>query len=323
MRALVIGLGQDGRLMSEKLIAEGVEFRVIMRRSSFSVSLVSNYGIPVENILTRLIISADMLEDLHQDFAFTHIFNFAANSFVQESNDHFRDYIQANSFITWELLKFVRRMPEIWMMQPLSSEILVDTPRSEADISRCVAPRNAYGLSKLIDMHSCSIERNLLGLQIFSPIVFNHESRLRPAQFFTRKVLAFLRTEFRKTQELRIFNAASVRDWGSAPEYIDIFLQAARSRLCGSPLLGTGFGLSVEAFVDHALSWLDMDNVKWQENGLLRWRGSDWQITEVNRDLKDASRVVVANRDAVEGAFGCAPMIFGTELVRQLALDVI
>lgn len=308
--------------MSERLLAEGVPFRVLIRRTSSSVALASDSGIPTENIWSSAVLSSDVLEELHQDFAFTHIFNFAANSFVQDSADHFRDYVQANSFITWELLKFVKRMPETWMMQPLSCEILVDTPQSDADVARCIAPRNAYGLSKLVDLHSCAIERAVSGSRILSPIVFNHESRLRPAQFFSRKVLNFLKVEERKTQELRIFNGTSVRDWGSAPEYMEILLHAARAGLSGSPLLGTGFGLSVEAFVDHALEALNMDGEKYQEGGLLRWRGSDWQIIEMNRDPEDAARVVLANRGMVQEAFDRAPKVYGTELVRQLALDV-
>jgi|TARA_B110000090_G_scaffold119169_1_gene132629 GDPmannose 4,6-dehydratase len=318
MKALVIGLGQDGRLMLKQLLADGLPFRSLIRRSSSSVALAAESGIPTENILSCSIISAELLADLHRGFAFTHIFNFAANSFVQASNDNFRDYIDANSGITWELLKFLKREPETWMMQPLSSEILNDIPRDEADLNRCIEPRNAYGLSKLVDLHSCAIERQVSGVRILSPIVYNHESRLRPAQFFSRKLLNYLQAGDSRPPELRIYNCASVRDWGSAPEYMKILLDAAARGLSGTPLLGTGYGLTVERFVDHTLDTLGLTVEKQLKKGLLCWRGDGLNILEVDRDPADAERVVIANREMVERFFGRAPQIFGADLVREL-----
>lgn len=323
MRALIIGLGQDGRLMSDFLDAKEVPFRAIIRRSSYSVSQVGDAGISSENILYRSALSAEELLDIHRNFAFTHIFNFAANSFVQESKNHFRNYIETNSVLTWELLKFAKHNPDVWLLQPLSSEILMDSPQSDDDIARCISPRNAYGLSKLVDLHSCAIERSVSGSQVLSPIIFNHESRLRPPQFFSRKLVNFLQSNGSQKKELRIYNVKSVRDWGSAPEYIDILYNAGMNRIIGSPLLGTGHRLSVEQFIDYALDLLNLDRKKINNDGLLQWKGPGWQITEVDRNASDAARVVVANRNMVNSAFGRTPKVFGMELVRQLVFDVI
>ena len=323
MRALVIGLGQNGRLMCERLISEGIPFRSVIRRSSSSVGYARQSGIPSAQLISQSVFSAEVLVEIYSNFPFTHIFNFAANSFVQDSGDHFKSYIESNSGITWELLKFLKKMPDIWMLQPLSCEILIGSPTSEDDLPLYFAPRNAYGLSKLVDLHSCSIERQNSGSQIFSPILFNHESRLRPEQFFSRKVLKFLKDTSKSSSELQIFNTASVRDWGSAPEYIGMLLSAAPDRLIGQPLLGTGHGMTIETFIDHAITALSLKAEKRTEDGLLRWFGEGWQITEANRDPRDEARIVVANRTMVATAFGRAPKIFGAELVRQLAQDVI
>ncbi|MCF7993480.1 MAG: GDP-mannose 4,6-dehydratase [Chromatiaceae bacterium] len=309
--------------MSELLLASELDFRALIRRSSSSVTMAKQSGVPADRIISCSIISGDMLEELHRQFPFTHVFNFAANSFVQDSSDYFRDYIDANSGITWEILKFIKRRPDTWLMQPLSCEVLSDTPRHEADIARCLAPRNAYGVSKLVDLHCCAIERAVSGLRILSPIVYNHESRLRPSQFFSRKLVAYLQGGAEKPSALRIFNTASVRDWGSAPEYMSILFQAASSGLTGSPLLGTGHGLSVEAFVDHAIAAYGVVVDKWVDNGLMRWKGEGLDIVECDRDPDDAARIVIANRAMVGAFFGCAPDVHGAELVRQLVHDVI
>lgn len=323
MKALVIGLGQDGQLMCELLLASGIDFRAVIRRSFNSVTFTKQTGIPAEYVVSRSIISAEALSNLYREFPFTHIFNFAANSFVQDSNDYFHDYIFSNSSITWELLKLIKQHPDVWLMQPLSCEILSKTPVNETDVACCIAPRNAYGLSKLVDLHSCAIERASSDLNILSPIIYNHESRLRPSQFFTRKVVNYLRAEVKKPTELHIFNTTSVRDWGSAPEYISILLDAASRGLVGSPLLGTGYGLTVEAFIDHALAACEIVVEKSVENSLLRWEGDNLLIVESNRDTADAARVVVANRIMVSKFFGRAPEVFGTELVQQLVQNVI
>lgn len=323
MKVLILGLGQDGQLMSELLQQRGIPFRAVIRRSTGSVLRVAETGIPTENILSRPVISVEMLEDVYKSFPFTHIFNFAANSFVQDSSDNFRDYIDANSRITWELLKYVKRVPDTWMMQPLSCEILVDMPHDESDLNRCIQPRNAYGLSKLVDLHSCAIERATSGSNILSPILYNHESRLRPAQFFSRKLLDYLLAGRSRPAELRIFNCVSIRDWGSAAEYMEILLSAAERRLSGTPLLGTGHSMSVEMFVDYAIACLEIKCEKRLENGLLTWVGEGLKIVEMDRDPIDAERIVVANRDMVERFFGYAPRVFGQRLVSELATNQI
>jgi GDPmannose 4,6-dehydratase len=323
MKVLVIGLGQDGRLMSEKLLEKGIPFRVLIRRSSNSVDLAEKSGIPIEYIVSCSAVTAEILENIWQQFEFTNIYNFAANSFVRDSCDYFKDYIEANSGITWELLKFLRREPKIWMMHPLSSEILSDTPLDDEDIGRCIEPRNAYGLAKLVDLHSCAIERQVAGLRLLTPIIYNHESRFRPPQFFTRKLLNYLQDGASRADELRIYNCASVRDWGSAPEYMDMLLAAGNSDRVGCPLLGTGFRMNVEQFVDYALKALSFSVDKSSKDGLLHWTGAGIRIVEDSQDSVDANRVVIANRQMVEDFFGYAPKIFGANLVNKLAYNEI
>lgn len=321
MKPLIVGFGQDGRLMAEELMSSSVPFLVVIRRSSTSVQASQTSDVPASKFVSCSVLNAEFLEELYQKFEYTHIFNFAANSFVQDSGDQFRQYIELNSGITWELIKFAKRHPEVWMLQPISCEILSSTPSGYAELGRFISPRNAYGLSKLVDLHSCEIERSVAGVKILTPILFNHESKHRPAQFFTRKVINYLHQKPENRGELKIANCKSVRDWGSAAEYMSILLGAAQQQLSGTALLGTGCGLTVEQFVDHSLAALGSPFEKKIVDGLIEWQGRDIKIRETQRSVEDARRIVTANVEMVIAKFGKAPMIFGSELVRRLVLD--
>ena len=102
-----------------------------------------------------------------------------------------------------------------------------------------------------------------------------------------------------------------------------MLLSAGISELDGCPLLGTGFRMKVEEFVDYTLKALNFSVVKSLEDGLWCWTGDGIRIVEVDRDIADAKRIVIANRKMVEDFFGHAPKVFGENLVNKLAYNEI
>ena len=124
-----------------------------------------------------------------------------------------------------------------------------------------------------------------------------------------------------KFDKWKVYDAKSKRDWGYAPEYIQMIID--RNNETGYELtqLGTGTLLSVEGFIDHTLRVLNIDFEKTEESGLLSWRTERFTVREQNRDLRDQKRKLKANIEKVNEGFGCVPKICQNELVKTLVKD--
>lgn len=313
MKYLIIGLGQDGLLTAKALERNNIPFLIITRRS-MRISRYLELNPYYKNYVKYIdwLGMHDLIE-IYKTFKFTHITNFAANSFVQDSSLNFKQFIDTNSSVVWEILKFLKLEPSIYFFHPLSSEIL--SSRCEQSLE----PRNAYGLAKLIDLHSCRLAADTNSLNVHNSILFNHESKYRSNQFFTKKIINLLCDK--TGSNASIYNAKSQRDWGYAAEYVDIILSKENSKGYELTQLGTGTLMSVEQFIDAALHVLNISFDKTEKLGLLSWRTDKTTITEVSRDEKDQNRVLKANIDLVSAGFGKVPQISQQNLVKKLIKD--
>lgn len=316
MKALILGLGQDAILAAKECQNLGVDYRILVRRSSGLVSKVRDNQIDNERIIYQEIISYVALLKVKERFDYTHVYNFAGNSFVQDSKINFQYFIETNSKILWSLLNVSEMLDDLWIFHPLSSEILVSAEQMSS-VSGRLSPRNAYGIAKAVDYHVSEVFREESGKKLHSCIIFNHESSLRPPQFFTKKVCSYF-SERDPKRELSIYNAKSKRDWGSAPEFVKLILDSGTRGYSGTSELGTGHLMSVEAFIDNCFNLSMFDFEKKTNNGLITWRSSRHTIIERSRNRLDVERVVCSDTAKVKGAFRVNPKCFGKDLVRAL-----
>lgn len=318
MKSLVLGLGQDSVLLAKHFDTIGIDYRILARRSSGSIVKSENLELSKHKISFVSEINEIEMLRLKQVFDFTHIYNFAANSFVQDSRLNFEYFINNNSKILWEIFKLDYNIPGLWVFHPLSSEIL--DPNIPITENTCgLTPRNAYGAAKALDYHACAIANKERNLSINYSILFNHESKFRPDQFFTKKVIkAFQTGTMKNPYNLNIYNTQSKRDWGSAPEFMELIAKAARNNISGQSILGTGHLMSVEEFIDYCFQMQNIDFEKIQENGLIKWSSNSLNIIEVGRDHLDANRKICAPKDVVRSKFGNTPSVYGKKLIRGL-----
>ena len=316
MKFLILGLGQDALLMSRHLDRLGFDYRFLCRRSSGVVDKIHFYGINKNCVIYTDVIDEAALLRTHIGFEFTHVFNFAANSFVQDSKINFESFLRNNSSILWSLLRFRSIVENVWIFHPLSSEILSSSPINGFNGVE-ICPRNAYGVAKAADYYACDISRNQGNDSLHSCVLFNHESSLRPSQFFTKKVCNYFRAE-KQAQVLQIYNAKSQRDWGSAEEYMSLLLKSALSKFNGVSMLGTGHLMSVEYFIDTCFSLKNEPFEKTEYEGLLLWKSENFEVRETARDPLDLERCICADPNAVLEAFKERPTVKGRALIEGL-----
>jgi GDP-D-mannose dehydratase len=151
--------------------------------------------------------------------------------------------------------------------------------------------------------------------------MFNHESNLRTNHFFTKKILSGILEG--KNNTLEIYNTQSQRDWGYAPEFIDIILESQKHNYIGLTYLGTGSTYSVEDFIDLAFTVSGVDYEKTMIADKWVWACSNVTIKEISRNIKDSERILAADRLLVERTMGTAPTIYGQKLVQKLIHDFV
>jgi GDPmannose 4,6-dehydratase len=94
-------------------------------------------------------------------------------------------------------------------------------------------------------------------------ILFNHESPRRGETFVTRKVTRGIANILAKKQKVLFMgNTDASRDWGYAPEYVEVMWKMLQQKKPGDYVIGTGETHSVTEFIDVAFRYAGLDPKK-------------------------------------------------------------
>ncbi len=224
-RALITGVtGQDGSYLAELLLDMDYEVIGMVRRSS-TVNF-ERIGHLQDHPRLQLV-PGDLLDEVSLiDVLRTHrpqeVYNLAAQSFVQTSFSQPVLTAESTALGVTRVLDAIRIVdPDIKFYQASSSEMfgkVVEVPQTEATP---LYPRSPYGVAKVYGHWITVNYRESYGLHASSGILFNHESPRRGLEFVTRKISYHAaQIKLGLTNELRLGNLDSQRDWGFAGDYV-------------------------------------------------------------------------------------------------------
>jgi len=253
--ALVTGAtGQDGSFLMELLLKKGYEVFGLVRRLS-----VPNMG-NIQHIVDRVtLIDGDLIDQSSLNAAVKEaspdeVYSLAAQSFVATS------FVQP--VLTGEitglgvvrLLEAVRaNAPDARFYQASSSEMFGRVDREPQDETTPFHPRSPYGVAKVYAYWACVNYREAHDLFVSNGILFNHESERRGLEFLTRKVShGVARIHAGLTKSIALGNLDAKRDWGYAPEYVDLMWRVLQHREPDDFVGATGESHSVREFVAEA-----------------------------------------------------------------------
>ncbi len=182
------------------------------------------------------------------------IYNLAAQSFVGTS------FVQP--VLTGEItgLGVVRLLesarhhaPEARFYQASSSEMFGKVDREPQDENTPMHPRSPYGVAKVYGYWACINYREAYGMFVSNGILFNHESQRRGIEFLTRKVAhGVARIAAGKAKTIALGNLDAKRDWGYAPDYVDMMYRILQYKEPDDFVGATGEAHSVREFVEEA-----------------------------------------------------------------------
>jgi len=254
--ALVSGVtGQDGSFLAEFLLGKGYEVYGLVRRLS-----TPNLG-NIREIADRLtLLDGDLIDQSSLNAAVkeaepAEVYNLAAQSFVGTS------FVQP--VLTGEItgLGVVRMLeavkahaPDARFYQASSSEMFGKVTSEPQNEMTPFHPRSPYGFAKVYAYWACVNYREAYDMFVSNGVLFNHESPLRRGlEFVTRKIShGVARIVHGSREPLLLGNLDAKRDWGYAPEYVDLMWRTLQHSAPDDFVGATGEAHSVREFVEEA-----------------------------------------------------------------------
>lgn len=261
------------------------------------------------------IVQGDLLDQMSlisilQDYRPDEVYNLAAQSFVPTS---FTQPVLTGEFTALgvtRLLDAIRIVdPSIRFYQASSSEMfgkVREVPQTE---DTAFFPRSPYGVAKVYGHWITVNYRESYGIYACSGILFNHESPRRGLEFVTHKITnAVAKIKLGLSNELRLGNLDSRRDWGYAPDYVRAMWLMLQQEEPDDFVIATGETHSVRDFLEVAFGHAELD---WQE--FVVQDDSLYRPAEVDLLVGDASK---AGRK-----LGWEPTVSFAELARLMVKD--
>ena len=267
-KALITGItGQDGSYLAEFLLSKGYEVHGIIRRAStFNTLRIDHIYRDPHQPDTKLFLHYGDLSDSGQisniiyNIKPDEIYHLGAQSHVRVSFDIPEYTGNVTGLGTTRILEAIRRSgSKIKFYQASSSEMFGDAPAPQNE-KTILRPRSPYAAAKV---YAYWMARNYReGYKIFAcnGISFNHESARRGETFVTRKITrAIANIIAGKQKELYLGNLEAKRDWGFAPEFIEVMWLMLQQEEPDDYVIGTGENHSIKEFLQESFEYVGLD----------------------------------------------------------------
>ncbi|MCL0092282.1 GDP-mannose 4,6-dehydratase [Dehalococcoidia bacterium] len=270
--ALITGVtGQDGSYLAEFLLSIGYEVHGIIRRAStFNTARIDHIYVDPHEPDGRLhlycgdITDSEQISNIIYNVKPDEVYHLAAQSHVRVSFDMPEYTGNVTALGTIRILEAIKKSGNngIRFYQASSSEMFGSAPPPQNEETPFM-PRSPYACAKV---YAYWMTRNYReGYKIFAcnGILFNHESPRRGETFVTRKITrGIAKILAGKQRYLYMGNLDAKRDWGYAPEYVEMMWKMLQHNEPENFVIGTGEAHSVREFVEEALSYVGLD---WRE----------------------------------------------------------
>ncbi len=306
--ALITGVtGQDGSYLAEFLLSKGYKVIGMVRRSSTvnfarirhiqdQITLVSGDLLDLGSLIS-------ILQEHHPD----EVYNLAAQSFVPTSWEQPVFTGEVTALGVTRMLEAIRKVDRhIRFYQASSSEMfgrVRETPQRE---TTPFYPRSPYGVAKVYGHWITVNYRESYDLFAVSGILFNHESPRRGLEFVTRKVTyGVAKIKLGLSDELRLGNLDSKRDWGFAGDYVRAMWLMLQQDGPDDYVVGTGQTHSVRELCEVAFGSVGLD-----------WRDF---VKQDPRFMRPAEvDVLVADPSKAHRVLGWEPQVSFEELIEMM-----
>lgn len=317
--ALISGItGQDGSYLAEFLLDKGYNVHGLIRRAStFNTGRIDHIYSDPHNPNASLFLHYGDLSDSGQIIELIYnikpdeIYHLGAQSHVRVSFDTPEYTGDITGLGTTRILEAIRRSGiKTRYYQASSSELFGASPPPQNE-KTLFYPRSPYAAAKLYAYWITINYREGYGLFSCNGILFNHESPRRGETFVTRKITRALANILSGNQKrLYLGNLDSKRDWGFAPEYVEMMWLMLQQGEADDYVIGTGESHTVREMLEAAFSYAGLE---------LEWRGSG---TEEKAVIRSVAPHVKNNLKTGDIVIEVDPRYFRPTEVNHLQADI-
>jgi GDPmannose 4,6-dehydratase len=259
--ALITGItGQDGCYLSRFLLDRG--YRVVgtynqLRNSNLrglkEVGSLSRISLRPLDLNSFTDVQRCILEEEVDE-----VYHLAAQSSVAESFRAPSHTMHVNTVPTINILESVRlTLSDTRVYHASSSEMYGNVNGLPITEETLFNPASPYAVSKVAAHHSVKCYRDSYDLFAVSGILFNHESILRRANFFSSKLIRQSLELARGERERITFGDLSVkRDFGYAPKYVEAMWLMLQQKEPYDFLICSGKSVSLRELIEHVFDRL-------------------------------------------------------------------
>lgn len=276
-RALIFGIGgQDGAYLAQLLLGKGYVV-VGTSRDASSMNQRGLKSLGIEEQVTLVSAAPNDFRSVFQTLLKAQpdeIYNLAGQTSVGLSFEQPVETIESISIGTLNLLEAIRLVATpIRLYNAGSSECFGDTGDTPATESTPFRPRSPYAVAKACAHNLIANYRDAYAMYACTGVLFNHESPLRPERFVTQKIVqAATRIARGSNESLKLGNLDIHRDWGWAPDYVEVMWLMLQQTQPEDFVIATGKTVSLGYFVAKAFEHFGLN---WrrhtqQDTGLLR-----------------------------------------------------
>lgn len=188
---------------------------------------------------------------------------------------------QADGISVVGLVQLLQRTaPDCIFYQASTSELFGGAPgQAPQDITTSFDPKSPYAVAKQMAFYTALNARRTGSLCTVNGILFNHESPRRGRTFVTKKITVHVANlvNNKVNNTLKLGNLNSLRDWGYAPDYVEVMYESVLAADKEVYICGTGKSISVRDFCKLAFQTqgieLDFEGSDIDEKGYERKTG--------------------------------------------------
>jgi GDPmannose 4,6-dehydratase len=294
-KAFITGItGQDGSYLGEFLLSKGYEVHGIIRRAStFNTGRIDHIYVDPHEPGARLFLHYGDLSDSEQisnilyNIKPDEVYHLGAQSHVKVSFSMPEYTGNVTALGTVRILESIRRSGNRVKFYQASSSEMFGSEFSPQNEDTTFSPTSPYAIAKVYAYWITKNYRLGYGMFACNGILFNHESPRRGEIFVTRKTtMAISNILAKKQQFLYLGNLEPKRDWGYAPEYVEVMWQILQQDKPDDFVVGTGEQHSVREFVEEAFSYAGLNWEKYVKTDLKYFRP-----TETDSLVADSAKI--------------------------------
>ena len=191
-KILVLGsTGQDGSTICKYLVKKNFKVFGLVRKSSTGnlKNLKEIINFPNFKILHGDLLDLISIEKIIREIRPHEIYNFADQDHVRwsfEVPSYSFDVTGASVVKILEIIK--NHSSKSKFFQPLSSNIFGGSKSKKQNEQEKFSPLSIYALGKVSAFYACEMYKKVHNLKVYSAIFYNHESKVRPEEYVTRKI---------------------------------------------------------------------------------------------------------------------------------------